>query len=85
LAEDLKDELDEKNQDKSICTPIGPAISLDGTLKPPRPIYFYHPDHLGSSTFLTDANGIAYQFFINLPFGETMAEQLPATYYRTPL
>jgi hypothetical protein len=61
LAEDLKDELDEKNQDKSICTPIGPAISLDGTLKPPRPIYFYHPDHLGSSTFLTDANGNAYQ------------------------
>jgi hypothetical protein len=25
------------------------------------PIYFYHPDHLGSSTFLTDANGNAYQ------------------------
>jgi RHS repeat-associated protein len=48
------------------------------------PIYFYHPDHLGSSTFLTDANGIAYQFFINLSFGETMAQQLPDTYYRTP-
>jgi hypothetical protein len=61
LEEDLKDELDEKNLDKSIGTPIGPAISLDGTLKRPRPIYFYHPDHLGSSTFLTDANGIAYQ------------------------
>ena len=49
-----------------------------------RPVYFYHPDHLGSSTFLTDANGNPYQFFINLPFGETMAEQLPDTYYRTP-
>ena len=48
------------------------------------PVYFYHPDHLGSSTFLTDANGNAYQFFINLPFGETMAQQLPDTYYRTP-
>lgn len=54
---------------------------------PPEPqaaIYFYHPDHLGTSTFLTDMNGNAYQFFINLPFGETMAEQLPSNYYRTP-
>lgn len=48
------------------------------------PIYFYHPDHLGTSTFLTDANGVAYQFFLNLPFGETMAEQHPDSYYRTP-
>ena len=38
-------------------------------------LYFYHPDHLGTSTFLTDANGDPYQFFLNLPFGETMAEQ----------
>jgi len=38
-------------------------------------IYFYHPDHLGSSTFLTDANGMPYQFYLNLPFGETMLEQ----------
>jgi RHS repeat-associated protein len=51
---------------------------------PPAPIYYYHPDHLGSSTFLTDANGIAYQFFLNLPFGETMAEQKPSSYYATP-
>lgn len=37
--------------------------------------YYYHPDHLGSSTYLTDANGEVYQFYLNLPFGETMAEQ----------
>ncbi|MDR6969257.1 RHS repeat-associated protein [Flavobacterium arsenatis] len=42
------------------------------------------PDHLGTSTFLTDANGVAYQFFLNLPFGETMAEQYPDSYYKTP-
>jgi RHS repeat-associated protein len=47
-------------------------------------MYFYHPDHLGSSTFLTDANGNAYQFFLNLPFGETMAEQRGSQYYQTP-
>ncbi len=38
-------------------------------------IYFYHPDHLGTSTYFADANGQPYQFFINLPFGESMAEQ----------
>ncbi len=38
-------------------------------------MYFYHPDHLGTATFLTDINGLPYEFFLNLPFGETMAEQ----------
>lgn len=38
-------------------------------------LYFYHPDHLGTATFLTDINGLPYEFFLNLPFGETMAEQ----------
>ncbi|GEM_PF-3770226 len=28
-----------------------------------------------SATFLTDGNGLPYEFFLNLPFGETMAEQ----------
>jgi uncharacterized protein RhaS with RHS repeats len=38
-------------------------------------LFFFHPDHLGSGALLTDANGNAYQFFVNLPFGETLAEQ----------
>jgi hypothetical protein len=33
-------------------------------------LYFYHPDHLGTSTYVTDGQGFAYQFFLNLPFGE---------------
>jgi RHS repeat-associated protein len=59
---------------------------MANTSTPPAaaPIYFYHPDHLGTSTFLTDANGNAYQFFLNLPFGETMAEQLPSSSYTSP-
>ncbi len=40
-----------------------------------KQIYYFHPDHLGSATYLSDANGKPYQFFLNLPFGETMAEQ----------
>ena len=38
-------------------------------------VYYFHPDHLGSSTVITDGAGYAYQIFLNLPFGETMAEQ----------
>lgn len=40
-----------------------------------RGIYFFHNDHLGTGTFLTDGSGNPYQFFVNLPFGETMFEQ----------
>ena len=47
------------------CDPADPCSVL----------YFFHPDHLGSGTFLSDANGAAYQFFLNLPFGETMVSQ----------
>ncbi len=44
----------------------------------PDVIYWYHPDHLGSSTFLTDRAGQPYQFVMYLPFGETFAEQRAA-------
>ncbi len=61
------------------------ATKNDSVKRPGQPpLYFYHPDHLGTSTFLTDFNGNAYQFFLNLPFGETMAEQLGSNYYNTP-
>lgn len=44
---------------------------------------FFHPDHLGSSTFLSDESGQAYQFLLYLPWGESMAEQ-KAGGYTTP-
>jgi RHS repeat-associated protein len=43
----------------------------------------YHPDHLGTTNALTDVNAHRYQFFLNLPFGETMAEQTSVSYYQT--
>ena len=49
-----------------------------------NPMNYYHPEHLGTSTALTDINGEPYQFFLNLPFGETMAEQLGSHYYNSP-
>jgi len=32
--------------------------------------YFYHPDHLGSSNWITDANGEPYQLLQYMAFGE---------------
>ena len=32
----------------------------------------FHPDHLGSSTFLSDETGQAYQFLLYLPWGDRL-------------
>ncbi|MFO8087197.1 MAG: RHS repeat-associated core domain-containing protein, partial [Bacteroidales bacterium] len=37
--------------------------------------YFYYPDHLGSSSFITDASGDAHQHLQYLPFGEDFISQ----------
>jgi RHS repeat-associated protein len=38
-------------------------------------LYFYHPDHLGSTSIITDRNGIATQFVAYLPFGEQFVDE----------
>ncbi len=37
--------------------------------------YFYHPDHLGSSSFITDDYGAVYQELEYFPYGETWVEE----------
>jgi RHS repeat-associated protein len=37
--------------------------------------YFYHPDHLGSASWVTDSSGKAIQHLQYLPFGETRVDQ----------
>ena len=44
----------------------------------PSILYFFHSDHLGSASFISDENGDPYQFLAYLPFGESMAEQQAA-------
>ncbi len=41
-------------------------------------------DHLGSSSFITDASGITTQHLQYLPFGETFVEQTSNAPYNTP-
>jgi len=43
-------------------------------------IYFYHPDYLGSTEFITDMRGEPYQFFLNTPWGENLENQYAKSY-----
>ena len=40
-----------------------------------RTFYFYHPDHLGSSSYVTDIDGLVFQHVEYFPFGETWVEE----------
>jgi RHS repeat-associated protein len=46
--------------------------------------YFYHPDHLGSSSFISDASGEACQFLAYLPYGEQWVDQRSSGSYDAP-
>ena len=45
--------------------------------------YYYHPDHLGSTSYITDASGEVYQHLEYFAFGETFVEEHSNT-KRTP-
>ena len=56
-------------------------VKPDGTVEKDQ--YFFHPDHLGSSNYVTDANGGSYEHLEYFPFGETWVEEASNT-QRTP-
>src|ERR1041384_5256255 len=45
--------------------------------------YFFHPDQIGSSNYVTDASGKVYQHIEYFPYGETWVEEKNNT-QRTP-
>ena len=47
-------------------------------------LFFYHSDHIGSSSIITDATGISSQHLQYLPFGELFIEQQSGAAYNTP-
>ncbi len=47
--------------------------------------FYYHPDHLGSSNYVTDVSGEVYQHMEYFPFGETFVEERTGTEYTTYL
>ena len=40
-----------------------------------KDVYFYHSDHLGSASWITDAEGVSVQHLQYLPFGEPFVNQ----------
>ena len=42
--------------------------------------YFYHTDHLGSSSFITNASGNAEQHLLYMPFGELFVSQMTGSF-----
>ena len=55
--------------------------------KAPTPmggVYYLHGDHLGTATYVTNEIAEPTQFFLNLPFGETMVEQQEPAAYANP-
>ena len=40
-----------------------------------KSLYYYHSDHLGSTSYVTDRDGRVSQFVAYLPFGESLYEQ----------
>jgi RHS repeat-associated protein len=45
--------------------------------------YYFHPDHLGSTSYITDASGEVYQHLEYFAFGETFVEE-HSNRHRTP-
>ena len=45
-----------------------------------KDIYFYHSDHLGSTSYITDANGEASQFVCYKPYGEALVDEHNTSY-----
>ena len=48
---------------------------------PPTPPIKYHPDHLGSASWITDSSGQAVQHMQYLPYGETKLDQRTSSYH----
>ncbi|MBA7616855.1 hypothetical protein ES703_24155 [subsurface metagenome] len=38
-------------------------------------VYYYHPDHIGSTTYVTDSDGEEYEHLEYTPYGETWIEE----------
>ena len=43
-------------------------------------IYYYHSDHLGSASWITEKNGMPIQYIHYLPYGEILANQRASGY-----
>lgn len=62
----------------NVYTPITSNAHYNGI---EREIYFYHSDHLGSASWITDSHCAPIQYLHYLPYGEIIANQNPSSIY----
>jgi RHS repeat-associated protein len=60
-----------------------PGANPQGKTPVEKDLYFFHPDHLGSSHYITDTQGQIFEHLEYFPFGETWVEESTNT-QRTP-
>jgi RHS repeat-associated protein len=69
---------DQEEVNNCLCTYFPATAAADGiNCDNYTPIYWYHPDYLGNTEFVTDILGRPYQHFFYSPFGEELVEQEP--------
>ena len=54
-----------------------PQVGLNNLIPNTSAIYYYHPNHLGSTCYVTDENASVQQGFLYAPFGEITNEHSP--------
>ena len=60
-----------------------PNSNPNGNTPFEKDLYFYHPDHIGSTNYVTDLNGKLYEHLEYFPFGEAWVEE-NSNQQRTP-
>jgi RHS repeat-associated protein len=58
--------------------PVGNEIPLL------RVTFYYHPDYLGNVEYISDMNGLPYQYFWYSPWGESLKEHIAASGWESP-
>ena len=58
--------------------PVGNAGAGGGSVEE-KDLFFFHPDHLGSSHYVTDTQGKIFEHMEYFPFGETWVQEASNT------
>lgn len=57
----------------------------EGQVNSDEPVFYYHSDHLGSASYITEDNGYETQHLVYLPFGEDWVDlKYNTTQFETP-
>jgi len=64
-----------KNRKNVESTTVKPGEGFTGIGLPENDIFYFHPDHLGSTSYITSRNGSISQHLEYIAFGEVLFEE----------